>query len=182
MKAYTAKKIRKRKEAAGKTLHQCNLLLFESEGRDTWKDNKVIKEQRVHYTPRIHACNCKAICLYLYTCIQIWYRKPLVKIPPKGVLHKLYYVASLDGQRQAKLLLISLKRVFELQIHDDDDDDCFNSFLEFALIMAERKKKRKAFGKREKLIQSRYSSIIIIIIMMPCWIQQYPWPLALNNT
>jgi hypothetical protein len=35
MKAYTAKKIRKRKEAAGKTLHQCDLLLFESEGRDT---------------------------------------------------------------------------------------------------------------------------------------------------
>jgi hypothetical protein len=44
------------------------------------------------------------------------------------VLHKLYYVASLNGQRQVKLLLIALKRVFELQIHDDD---CFNSFLAF---------------------------------------------------
>lgn len=151
MKAYTAKKIRKRKEAAGKTLHQCDLLLFESEGRDTWKDiynkqtnnNKVIKEQRVHYTPRIHACNCKVICLYLYTCIQIWYRKPLVKIPPKGVLHKLYYVASLDGQRQAKLLLIALKRVFELQIHDDDDD-CFNSFLAF-FDYGRKEKKKESF-------------------------------------
>jgi hypothetical protein len=79
------------------------------------------------------------------------------------VLHKLYYVASLDGQRQVKLLLIALKRVFELQIHDDD---CFNSFLAF-FDYGRKEKKRKAFGKREKLIESRYSSIIIII-MMPC--------------
>jgi len=76
MKAYTAKKIRKRKEAAGKTLHQCDLLLFESEGRDTWKDiyiynkqtnnNKVIKEQRVHYTPRIHVIVKRYVFIYIH--------------------------------------------------------------------------------------------------------------------